>query len=244
MNDILTIVSKELKEFWQTRSSSRSFLLSYLPILLIFGVFLPLQERDLWIQGPLAGIFSMVLPFVLAGGAVADSFAGERERHTLETLLATRLSDRDIFLGKVLAVVIYSVSYVWACMLLSLITLNITKGSGAFFVYSGSILITIVVGSILVSLLTAAIGVFVSLRAPTVRAAAQVFSLVTLILFVGGPFLLGALPDSAKLWIERTFSAANTTVIGIVAALAVLAVDMVLLAIGIARFQRKRLILE
>jgi ABC-2 type transport system permease protein len=244
VNDVVTIVWKELKEWWQTRGSLRSRLLSYLPMIFIFGVFLPLQEREAWVESPLAGIFSLILPFILAGGAVADSFAGERERHTLETLLATRLSDRDIFLGKVLATVIYSTSVVWASMLVSLIALNVTRGAGPLFVYSGPILAMITVGCILTGLLTAAIGVFVSLRAPTVRAAAQVFSLVTLVVFVGGPFLLQALPNSIKFSIIQVLSTTNFTVVGIVAAVAVLALDVALLAMGIARFQRTRLILE
>ena len=36
---------------------------------------------------------------------IADGIPGERERHTLETLLASRLSDRSILLGKVMAAV-------------------------------------------------------------------------------------------------------------------------------------------
>lgn len=244
MNDIMTVVWKELKELWQARASMRSRLFSFLLFPLIFGVFLPLQERETWVDGPLAAIFSLVLPFILAGGAVADSFAGERERHTLETLLATRLSDRDIFVGKVVAVVVYSSGLVWLSMLLSLITLNVTRGSGPLFVYSGFTLLVIVVGAILMSLLNAAAGVFVSLRAPTVRAAAQVFSVFTLIVFVGGPLLLRALPPSARQWIGQAIAGTNLAVAGLVAAAIVLAIDIVLLALGIARFQRTRLILE
>lgn len=244
MNDILTIVWKELKELWQARSSPSARLLSYLPILLIFGVFLPLQQRELWLDGPLPGVFSMVLPFILAGGAVADSFAGERERHTLETLLASRLSDRDLLLGKVLATVIYSVGLVWASMLLSLVTLNLTARSGHIVLYTGAILWMIALSPVLMSLLTAAVGVFISLRAPTVRAAAQVFSLFTLVVFVGGPLLLQALPESVKEALTQTLSTTNWTVVGLVAALLLLAIDVLLLALGVARFKRTRLILE
>ncbi len=244
MNDVRTVVWKELKELWQARASMRSRLFSFFLFPLIFGVFLPLQERETWVDGPLAAIFSLVLPFILAGGAVADSFAGERERHTLETLLATRLADRDIFLGKVAAVVVYSAGLVWLSMLLSLITLNATRGSGPLFVYSGATLLVIVVGAILMSLLNAAAGVFVSLRAPTVRAAAQVFSVFTLIVFVGGPLLLQALPPSARQWIGQVIAGTNLAVAGVVAAAIVLAIDIALLALGIARFRRTRLILE
>ena len=57
--------------------------------------------------GPLiAAIMSASLPLALSGVMIIDSFAGERERQTLETLLASRLPDRAILLGKVIAVVL------------------------------------------------------------------------------------------------------------------------------------------
>lgn len=243
MEDIKIVVWKELKELWYAKGEKRARLLAYLPILFIFGIVMPLQEREAWVNGPLAGIFSIVLPFILAGGAVADSFAGERERHTLETLLATRLSDRDIFLGKVLACVIYSLTLVWGAMLLSLISLNVTRGSGPLFFYGSAISCMIVVGAILSSVFTAVVGVFVSLRAPTARAAAQVFSVATLVLFVGGSFLIQALPASVKNALLRMLSTAHWNLIGIAVALIMLVLDIALLAWGIARFQRTRLIL-
>lgn len=244
MSDIAVMVSKELKEFWKARGSLRSRLLSFAPLLVIFGICFPLQQREVWMEAPfMPGLLLMWLPFVLAGGRAADSFAGERERHTLETLLATRLSDRDIFLGKVLATVIYCGGVMWVCALLGLITLNVAKGVGPFFMYSPSALALIVVGSTLLSLLMTAVGVLVSLKAASVRAAAQVFSLITLVLFIGGPLVLQALPDSALAWLQQALLTADLAAIGIVGALIVLAVDIVLLALGIARFQRTRLIL-
>jgi len=245
MNDILTIVTKELKEYWKARGSLRSRLLSFLPLLIIFGIYFPLQQRELWVEAPfLPGIYYTWLPFFLAGGTTADSFAGERERHTLETLLATRLSDRSIFLGKVLAVVIYTLAMTWTAAVMALITLNVTRNGGPFYMYGASALALIVVGGALVSLLMTAIGVLASLRAASVRAAAQWFSMMTLVLFIGGPLLLQALPASVQETIARALQTANMTVVGIIAAVVVLAVDVGLLAIGIARFQRTRLILE
>ena len=244
MNDIVTVVRKELKEHWHARGSLRSRILSYLPILLIFGVVMPLQDPESWTETPVAGIMIMMLPFILAGGTVADSFAGERERRTLETLLATRLSDRDIYLGKVLATVIYSVGLAWICALLSWGTLNVSRGDGPVFMYSSPMLAMIGVGALLMGLLTAAAGVLVSLRAATVRSAAQVFGMITLALFVGGPLVLKLLPESGKVWLERILGGVNLTAVGIAAALIVLVIDVALLAVGIARFQRKRLILE
>jgi ABC-2 type transport system permease protein len=245
MNDILTIVIKELKEFWKARGALRARLLSFLPLLIIFGIYFPLQQREMWTAAPFVpGMYFMWLPFVLAGGTTADSFAGERERHTLETLLATRLSDRDIFLGKVLAVVIYSLTITWGCALLALVTLNVTRGQGPWFVYDAAGWALIIVGSLLLSLMMTAVGVLASLRAASVRAAAQWFSMATLALFIGGPLLLQALPVAARDAVMRVLETADWTVVGLAAALGMLLLDGALLALGIARFRRTRLILE
>jgi len=245
MNDTWIIVRKELKEIWRARGSLRSRLLSFLPILLVFGIYLPLQQREAWTEVPaVSGIWFMMLPLFLAGGTAADSFAGERERHTLETLLATRLSDRDIFVGKVLATVLYCVGITWSCALLGWTALNVTKGASPSFMYSAPVLALITLGSTLVSLLMTAVGVLVSLRAASVRSAAQVSSMVTLVLFIGLPVLLQALPSSVREAVGVALAGANWGVLGSVAALVVLLIDVALLMVGVARFQRARLVLE
>ena len=53
---------------------------------------------------------------MMVSSLVADSFAGERERHTLETLLASRLPDRAILAGKLLV----PVAVAWGAALLAL----------------------------------------------------------------------------------------------------------------------------
>jgi hypothetical protein len=77
-----------------------------------------------------------------------------------------------------------------------------------------------------------------------VIAAALGFSLMTLALFIVVPLLIQVLPHSAKAALGRALLTADFTLVGIVAGLAVLALDLALLAVGIARFQRTRLILE
>jgi ABC-2 type transport system permease protein len=61
---------------------------------------------------------------------LGDAIAGERERHTLETLLASRISDRAILLGKV----IVTTGYAWGTALLGLLfglfVANLSKGQG------------------------------------------------------------------------------------------------------------------
>lgn len=245
MNDILIVMFKELKEFWRARGGMRSRLVSFLPVFFVFGVFWPLQGREAWVSLPfLPGLLFMLLPLTLAGGTAADSFAGERERHTLETLLSTRLSDRDIYVGKVLATTIYCTGLVWACALIALITLNVTRGAEPVFWYASISWLLITLGTLLLAVLMTAIGVLVSLRAATVRAAAQTFSLVTLLVFVGVPLLVQFLPPTAQVALAEALTSANMTLLVLTVGGTIAIADAVLLALGIARFQRTRLILE
>lgn len=57
------------------------------------------------------------LPFVLSAVMITDSIAGERERQTLETLLASRLPDRAFVLGKIIAVTLFG----WGLLLLGMV---------------------------------------------------------------------------------------------------------------------------
>ena len=55
---------------------------------------------------------------------------GERERHTLESLLATRLSERAIFYGKVFAPVILVWALIQIWMLVGAIIVNLLDWQG------------------------------------------------------------------------------------------------------------------
>jgi len=125
--DIKTIIWKEWKEnIFQFGGFSNPGGLVPLIILLIgIGVFLPAQIGRTWIESPQSLIYWAWIPLFLVINMIADSFAGEKERNTLETLLATCLTEKSIILGKVFS----SVSYVFIikCLLLlsGLVTVNI-----------------------------------------------------------------------------------------------------------------------
>ena len=55
----------------------------------------------------------LIMPLMLSSIISAESFAGERERKTLEGLLYTPTSDVELFLGKTLAAFIPSVLFSW-----------------------------------------------------------------------------------------------------------------------------------
>ena len=263
MNDLLTVARKELREI-VGGGGGRASLIRELIFVLLFGVFFPLSQGEAWRTGAVPSVFVFMIPLFLAGPYVADTFAGERERKTLETLLATRLPDRSIYLGKILAVCTYAWGVTLLIIVASLAALNVS-GAGAdpastlpaalsdgasdgLYVYPLAVWIAALVGSFASGLLIAGIGTFISLRSETVRAAHQAMMLPLFILVFGGSLGLGALwqalPESTRVALFEWASGVSPleAMLGIVTLL--LLVDAFLLRLGIRRFRRSRLIAD
>ena len=243
ITDILTVAWKELREmltFGDTRGRNR---LSLLVILVIFGVVIPLQSGREWVTSPVSAMVWAWMPYMWVYSVVADSFAGERERHTLEALLATRLSDRAILFGKLLAALAYGFTLTWAILLVSLVTINVAVRGEGLLLFSPLMTIGALVFSILISGLAASIGVLVSLRAGSVRQAQQWMSFGMLVLFL--PFMF--IQFIPKTWLEtfgNTLLHTDPVQIAVWAAVAVLVIQVVLLLIAMRLFQRSKLILD
>ncbi len=241
--DILTMLRKELLEIWAMGGGGRRGWLSQLMLVGVFGVFLPLQAGRDWVETPLVLVSWAWMPYMLAASTVADSFAGERERHTLETLLASRLSDRAILLGKTLAVVVYACGLAWLVVVLGLITLNVVYAGQGLVMYPLPVAAGIAAFSLLGSGLAASVGVLISLRAATARQAAQTMSLMILVLFIP-IFVLQFLPPETQAQLFQFLSRADPTQIALGAGVFLVLLDAGLLAAALARFRRARLILD
>lgn len=242
MADIRTVLWKETSEILQ-QGGSRGWL-NLLIIVGVFGVFLPLQMGRAWVESPLTLLYWTWLPFFLVTGVIADSFAGERERHTLETLLASRLSDQAILIGKVCAGVLYG----WGLTLVSLaagvVTVNLAAGGSEFLFYPPAVAVGILGISLLAAGLVAGVGVLVSLRAATVRQAAQGLSIAIMLVLFVPIFGVQALPREWQMRIfEATMTAGTARIMAVAVAILAL-LDTVVLAATKARFRRARLILD
>lgn len=66
----------------------------------------------------------LILPLMVSSVIAADSLAGEKERKTLEALLYTPTSDRDIFAAKVLSAWVPAVGVAWLGFALYAVVLN------------------------------------------------------------------------------------------------------------------------
>lgn len=243
ITDIWTIIWKETKEILFQRGNLRGGWLGLLVFIGVFGIFMPLQSGPEWVESPTGLFIWGWVPFLLVSGVVADSFAGERERHTLETLLASRLSDRAILSGKIAAAIAYGWGITMVSVFLGLITINVVHWQGKLSLYPAATGLGIVGLSFLVALLAAGLGVLVSLRAATVRQAQQTFSIAFFLLFIP-LFILPMLPEEWRARLVDMAVNANLSAIVIVLAIILFVIDVVLILAAMARFKRNRLILD
>lgn len=243
MTDILTIIWKEIRELILLRSGLRGGWMGLLVLIAAFGILLPMQSGPEWLSAPTTVLLWSWVPFILVNSVVADSFAGERERHTLETLLASRLSDRAILFGKICSAIAYGWGITLVGLVVALITINIAFGNGEFLFFPLSIGVGIFLLSFLVAWLAAGLGVIVSLRAASVRQAQQTLSLAFLFIFV--PLLLmPLLPDEWRVIATNAISRLDLQMVGVILIGVLLVVDIILLLAAMRRFVRTRLILN
>ncbi len=234
MNDLYTMIWKEWKDF--LLSGGRSDFLRPLLILFIMGIFLPLSFKTRWLNlEPAPVLIILYTPFMFVTSFIGDAIAGERERHTLETLLASRISDRAILLGKVLVVVGFTWGMNLFCLLFGAIVVAWSQGQWRFYAPLNLLMIVLVI-SFLVILLAASGGVLISLKSATVRQAAQNMLLGEMLLGFFVYLVVRFLPPSL-------IASLTTSQVVSITLLTLAALDAILLAAALVSFQRSRLIL-
>jgi len=246
LSDLFTVMWKERKGLFRQRGSRARAAFTLLVPALMVGVLLPLQIGADWVNGYWSVIASLIIPLLVVGTTIPESFAGERERHTLATLLASRLSGRVILFGKVAA----SVAYAWVLMLIvlliSLVTVNITHWNGHILLFTPTAgLFTVVLGLLMAGCM-AGFGVLISLRSATVQGATQALMAITLspliLLQIAGFLVL----EVRREWLDAVIEALGrvnvTQLVPIVCGVFAVICGGLMWA-AMARFRRSRLIL-
>lgn len=243
--DFLTVLWKEWKEIILQRSAGGSGSRQPLVFIALLGVFVPWRMGAARFFSPAQLLVFVFLSAVVITAVIADSFAGERERHTLETLLASRLSDRAILLGKVAAAIAYGWMISIACIAAGTITVNLSGSHGEFMIYrDAASWLILLLGPPLVGGLISTAGVLISLHAATVRQAQQTLGYGFMIVVLGIIFGSEALPAEWKVWLARNLAGWSFAELVLLAAGVILAADLALLMAGMARFQRSKLVLD
>jgi ABC-2 type transport system permease protein len=173
----------------------------------------------------------MSLTVSIAGAS--DSFAGEKERKTLEALLYTPTTDGELLLGKLLSAWLPSLGISWGGFLLYIVTANLAAWpvmGRLWFPTTMWLVLALWVAPAVAGLGVVAM-VLISSRARTFQAAYSLGALVILPIL-----LLGVLPLSGVM----TFSAWVLALLGLL----IWAIDAVLLWLGRRGFRRTKLALE
>ncbi|MEM4177695.1 MAG: ABC transporter permease subunit [Nitrososphaeria archaeon] len=81
--------------------------------------------------------FFLIIPLMASSVITSDSFAGEKERKTIEALLATPISDGELFLGKILVSFIPSMTVT----IISFVIYSITFDILSYNMFNGELLL-------------------------------------------------------------------------------------------------------
>lgn len=242
--DIVTVAWKEWLEFRDQLLKFKRGGLSALVVLVMLGIFTPIQMGPLWLTSPLMLAYWPLLSSGMVSTLIADAFAGERERHTLETLLASRLSDRAILLGKVVAAMLYGLVFTFANLVVGVITLTIVHwGEGLQAPAPSHVAYLFSLVTLACSTL-AGIGVFISLKASTVRQAQQTLGIIMMVLFIGPVLFIQLLDSDARLSLASRLTTVGTGRMVAWACGVLAAASAILIGMAMARFKRGRLTLD
>jgi ABC-2 type transport system permease protein len=252
LGDAWVVMLKEWREVLVRGMGVRGSVGFFGLILIVFGIIIPARAGWNWVDIPWMALVFAWLPLMLVMAVVADSFAGERERHTLETLLASRLSDAAILLGKIAAAVVFAYGMLLLVSILSILSVNVwlTRPDpwGHILLWDWRETFSVVVLGLLFTVLCATIGVMVSLKSETVRQANLRLSTGLIVFFPASAFIFAGLwsliPFATQVAMLQGVEVWQPDAVLAVVALALLLIDAVLLWIASRLFVRNRLILD
>ncbi|MGB1697334.1 MAG: ABC transporter permease subunit [Thermoplasmatota archaeon] len=132
MSEVRAVIEKEWREqYYRGRKFTGQFwwtVIVFPGLALALGLVSLFLARLMLDEGIPALVVAMVPPFAALAGMQlmglatmhvgVDSIAGERERHTLDTLLSSPVTTRDLFLGKLLLPALIAVSLSQAAIFL------------------------------------------------------------------------------------------------------------------------------
>lgn len=243
IGDLLTVLWKEGRSLAGGRAKRQLLLTG--GIMLFYAFLFPIQMGRDWVSDPIpVGILTIVLPTIIVGLIVPDAIAGERERHTLPTLLATRLPDRAILFGKLAFGIALGWLGVPVMLGISLVAVNLTAAGDGLLAYDAALVLGALVFALLLAALTGGIAIFVSLRARTVQEAQQltVVGLMLPLMVVGFGLTLAITNEDFRHNFVDLLGGLDMGTIVLGAMVLIALADIAVIAAADRRFRRGRLI--
>lgn len=239
ISDAMAVAWKEWRELIRARSTR----IGAMVMIFVFGVFLPLQGKVTDANSPFQILTWAVIPFALTIPIIADAIAGERERHTLETLLSSRLTEGDILLGKMGTTVAYAFG---GALLVQILQVAVWSArAGQLLAPPPTLAFAGLLVALGVALVASSAGVLVSLRAKTVRQAQQVLGLSFAAIYVASIILFTAdALAGLRTSLFSFFLKNDAATIAFALAGGLLALAAILIGACRAVFQRQKLLLD
>ncbi len=245
IQDIGTVAWKEWRELLRIGGGRRGVIVRALFSVGLLGVLWPWLIGASFVASGLPILFAATTAAMYVSALVPDAFPGERERHTLETLLASRLPDTAILLGKLSALVSYAFSAALLMLVTGWITVNLKERGAGLLLYRPTVLIAAVVLAALTAGLVGAFGTLVSLRAATVKQAQQVLTTGLMLILLAPAILAEAAPGTWQRLVTL-FSGGlpRPTQMLFLSAAGMVLLQVILLAVARRRFVRGKLLAD
>jgi ABC-2 type transport system permease protein len=188
IREALIVIQKELAEMLGDWHSAYGALIQSAILIAICGVVVPADKPAVWLDPRSLVLLYGAFPAILAATFAADSFAGESERHTLETLLATPLAESAIFIGKLAAAILLAL--VGSALAVAAGLISATVSGGAFPRVGAMQILVLLAGAAAFASITAGLATQISLRLKVARAAQQMSSMLSVAVTAALAFLL------------------------------------------------------
>ncbi|MGF1490083.1 MAG: ABC transporter permease [Prochloraceae cyanobacterium] len=245
--EIAAIMWKEWRQLLQrTGGKVWVFVLRILLSFVFIALIIPVEIENGAIVDYSWNLVWVTMPSVIVLGLVSFSFAGERETHTLPTLLASPLSDRALVLGKIGFPVIYGFVCSLIITLCLLVKINIVSESKELILYSQASFVSGLLTSWLVATFVGTLGVYTSMKSPTIRQAQTslvltmlVVAFLPLISFVASAFLI---PQDIKTNIIEFVAGLNSSTVIVIILLGLAVFDLILIFLVLKWFDRDKLL--
>jgi ABC-2 type transport system permease protein len=247
--DVRTVAWKELIELRRGSGAGGNRSLAGIAVFtLLFSVVVPVSAGE----GGFGGLGVLAVGALVAAvwvlTTVPDAFAGERDRHTLETLLATRLPARAILIGKAAANVVCASALGLVAIVLAIVAGNVggitrhgQEGIEIPWLDAGIGVLVLIATAILLTNL----GILVALRASSALNAQKMLGLGLAGLALLVTFGVQALPRGIRADLVSVGEDVETWNAALLVALAVLVLvvtNVALVAATLARFTRPALV--
>jgi ABC-2 type transport system permease protein len=188
IREALIVIRKELAEMLGDWHSLYGALIQSAIVIATCGVVIPADKPAVWLDPSSLVLLYGMFPAIIAATFAADSFAGESERHTLETLLATPIAEGAIFIGKLSAAILLALA--GSALAISAGLISATLSAGAFPAVGATQIVWLLAGATAFASITAGLATQISLRLKVARAAQQTSSMISLAVTAVLAFLL------------------------------------------------------